>query len=245
MDNYSQKKCGFCGENIPADTERCPYCGSILEVPVEPPYRMPEQQSEAPVFGGTEAEAGMQGNDPVQPQDEQNGPDTADQGNAYRPQDLNTPPQYGSTYGQMPPLYGPANTQNGPAQPQQGAVPPQYGPTPPYGMGQGPGYGQRQDYGPRPYYPRQQQPQSPVYRNNGDRPPLSNGLKVFLTMLFTWLPFIGQIAGIITAIVFMSTDGDEDRRSFGVALLVATLVVFVLMCLGCFLLYSIGESLPF
>lgn len=71
---------------------------------------------------------------------------------------------------------------------------------------------------------------------NGMRNPLSNGMKVFLTMLFTILPGIGQLAGIITAIVFMNSEGDSDRRSFGVALLVACLIMFVFACIGCFIL---------
>ncbi len=66
--------------------------------------------------------------------------------------------------------------------------------------------------------------------------PLSNGMKVFLTMLFTIIPGIGQLAGIITAIVFMNAEGDSDRKSFGVALLVGSLIMFVLACIGCFML---------
>jgi hypothetical protein len=116
----------------------------------------------------------------------------------------------------------------------------QYGQAPQQNMGQRPEYGQRQEYGQKPYYPRNQQP--PVYYNNG-KPPLSNGLKVFLTMLFTLLPGIGQLAGIITAIVFMSADGDNDRRSFGVALLVASLAMFVLSCLGCFGLSLFAQNI--
>lgn len=68
------------------------------------------------------------------------------------------------------------------------------------------------------------------------REPLSNGLKVFLTILFTVIPGLGQLAGIITAIVFMNTDDDADRKSFGVALLVASIILFVLSCIGCFVL---------
>lgn len=71
---------------------------------------------------------------------------------------------------------------------------------------------------------------------NEIRSPLSNGMKVFLTVLFTLIPGIGQLAGIITAIVFMNTEGDSDRKSFGVALLVASLIMFVFACIGCFIL---------
>ena len=67
------------------------------------------------------------------------------------------------------------------------------------------------------------------------RPPLSNGMKVFLTILFTMVPGLGQLAGIITAIVFMNTDDDPDRKSFGVAILIASLILFVISCIGCFI----------
>ncbi|NLH96913.1 MAG: hypothetical protein GX477_06200 [Clostridiaceae bacterium] len=127
MYNNSMKNCAFCGESIPSDAVRCPYCASMLET-------------------------------------------AADDG-ADRTFDA-------------------------------GGVP-------------GPG---------------------PNMMKSGVRAPLSNGLKVFLTLLFAMVPGFGQIAGIITAIVFMSSDDDSDRRSFGTALLVANLALFILACLGCFLL---------
>lgn len=237
MDNYSQKKCGFCGENIPADANRCPFCGSILEVEVNAQYVMDEQRNFVQSDNGSGTGDSVQANDvhdnsPIQPQEEQSGSVAADQDDMTVTQsDAPSPQQYGPTppqYGSMPPQYG--------------STPPQYGPSQ-QGMGQVPGYGHRPEFGPRPYYPRQQQP--PVYRSTGSRKPMSNGLKVFLTMLFALLPGIGQIAGVITAIVFMNTDGDEDRRSFGVALLIAMLVMFVLSCIGCFVFYSIGERYSF
>lgn len=80
---------------------------------------------------------------------------------------------------------------------------------------------------------------------SGSKAPMGNGMKVFLTMIFTLLPGIGQLAGIITAIVLMSSNDDSDRRSFGSALLVANIVMFVLSCLGCFILGLIGQSLPY
>lgn len=102
---------------------------------------------------------------------------------------------------------------------------------------------------PQPYKPIQGY-SGPNYQNryqnqqDGDGTSLSNGLKVFLTILFTVIPGIGQVAGIITAIVFMSS-AQKDRKSFGVAILVASLIMFVLSCLGCFI-FSIfaSQSLP-
>lgn len=77
---------------------------------------------------------------------------------------------------------------------------------------------------------------TPSYSTNF-RKPISNGMKVFLTILFTVIPGIGQLAGIITAIVFMNAEDDADRKSFGVALLVASLIMFVLSCISCFVIF--------
>jgi hypothetical protein len=65
--------------------------------------------------------------------------------------------------------------------------------------------------------------------------PLSNGIKVFLTVISTIIPGLGQLAGIIMAIVFMNSGDDPDRKSFGVALLISSLIFFILSCLGCFI----------
>lgn len=66
--------------------------------------------------------------------------------------------------------------------------------------------------------------------------PLGNGWKVFLIMLFTLPTGLGQLAGIITAIIFMNADDDADRKSFGIAILVASLVMFVIACIAWFIL---------
>ena len=56
---------------------------------------------------------------------------------------------------------------------------------------------------------------------------LSNGVKVFLTTLSTVIPGLGQLIGIIVAIVFMNAQGDKDKNSFGTALMISSIVVFV------------------
>lgn len=204
LDNYSQKKCGFCGEGIPRDASRCPYCGSILEVTVDQPYGMPEQQQN---------NAGSNGIGDEQRNIENPAGSSENMYNGSEKQPSENPDNvYRQQYGQA-------------SQP---------------GMGQRTEYRQGSQYGQRPYYPHNQQ--APIYQSNNGKKPLSNGLKVFLTMLFTLLPGIGQLAGIITAIVFMSADGDTDRRSFGIAILVASLAMFVLSCVGCFTLGIIGEN---
>jgi hypothetical protein len=58
--------------------------------------------------------------------------------------------------------------------------------------------------------------------------PLSNAMKVFLTSIAVIIPGIGQLIGIIAAIVFLNSGHDGDRRSFGVALLVASVIFFIL-----------------
>lgn len=60
---------------------------------------------------------------------------------------------------------------------------------------------------------------------------LSNALKVFITVVCTVVPGLGQLAGIIIAIIFINSDDDEDRKSFGTALLISSLIVFVITCI--------------
>lgn len=65
---------------------------------------------------------------------------------------------------------------------------------------------------------------------------LSNGLKVFLTIISTVIPGLGQLAGIIISILFMNDEHDEDKRSFGIALLIASLVFFAISCVIFFII---------
>ena len=78
-----------------------------------------------------------------------------------------------------------------------------------------------------------------LYPSSGIQEPfpeksLSNGMKVFLTVITSVVPGLGQIIGIIIAIIFMNSEEDFDKRSFGVALLVSSLIIFVVACLSCF-----------
>jgi ribosomal protein L40E len=70
-----------------------------------------------------------------------------------------------------------------------------------------------------------------IVQENG----LSNGAKVFLTVIFSVIPGIGQLAGIITAMILMSSD-HSDRKSFGKALLVAGIIMFLVS----FVVYFMG-----
>lgn len=211
-DNNLQKKCGFCGENIPAGAGRCPYCGSILEVTFDNNYKI-DQSEVKPANGDSSG--------PVNTEQQRSGQN--DETNAVVSENQNAGEQQGNAG--VPGYMGGRSTDSatGP-----GVVPTAGRP------GQQAGYTAQMNNAYRPNagggYP-------PNYNyNSGMKEPLSNGMKVFLTVLFTVLPGIGQLAGIIAAIVFMNSDGDSDRKSFGVALLVASLVMFVISCIGCFVL---------
>ncbi|HOQ16218.1 MAG TPA: hypothetical protein PLC16_00315 [Defluviitaleaceae bacterium] len=65
--------------------------------------------------------------------------------------------------------------------------------------------------------------------------PLNNWVKVILSFVSSWIPLVGIIAGII----FMVKE-DQDRKSFGQALLTMSIVVFVLCCICCVILASSG-----
>jgi hypothetical protein len=87
-----------------------------------------------------------------------------------------------------------------------------------------------------------------ISASNGyeSRRPISNGMKVFLTVMSSIIPGLGQIIGVIIAIILISSDNDQDRRSFGVALLIASVVIFVVACIIFFLavmvIYSIQQG---
>lgn len=81
-------------------------------------------------------------------------------------------------------------------------------------------------------------PQRPPVRSTPDiraheNPSLSNAMKVFLTSLSNFIPGLGQLIGVIMAIVFMNSEGDTDKRSFGLALLVNSIIVFVIWAISC------------
>jgi len=65
---------------------------------------------------------------------------------------------------------------------------------------------------------------------------LGNGIKVLLTIISVIIPGFGQLAGIITAVTLINHECDRDRKSFGVALLAASLFFFVLYCAAGFML---------
>lgn len=192
-DNNSQKKCGFCGESIPANAGRCPYCGSILEVTFDNDYKFTTGEDSG---HDTADNVNNDGNSDERPEYNHN---------VHAQQDIeSTNPQ------QRPDPYSNINDQNY----FQGSPKPRDYSNNGYTTGSNLGNDRKQVY---------------------NKPPLSNGMKVFLTSLFILIPGFGQLAGIITAIVFMNAEGDSDRKSFGVAVLILSIIMFVLACLGCFI----------
>lgn len=210
----SRKKCGFCGENIPMGTRRCPYCGSVLEISFDDSYRFDPvaDQSKPAADTGADESGTAPTEQIVNPYI--NGEEQQNQEQQENIQSRGTDEQKDPLQNEYRNPQGMPASQPDPAKRMSGDE--------------------------RPYYQSRYSPE-PKY----ERAPLSNGLKVFLTILFTIIPGIGQLAGIITAIVFMSADGDKDRKSFGVAILVASLIMFVLACIGCFVFSIAAESLPF
>ncbi len=78
--------------------------------------------------------------------------------------------------------------------------------------------------------------------SNYQQRPISNGFKVFITM-FSTIPFIGPLVGIITAIVFMNSEGNTDKKSFGKALLIGSLVFVLIFCICCFAYMVFGFAM--
>lgn len=194
-DYHSLKKCEFCGESIPLEAGRCPYCGSILE---SISYDSIETDSNR----GSDSDA----NDTETVRTDEAQPGSVNE-KAYGAEQVNTDEQ--GTGEAQDNAYRSTGTTS-----------------------------QHSGWQPQPY-----RPVTGSYEPMNDKSPLGNGMKVFLTILFTIIPGIGQLAGIITAIVFMNST-DQDRKSFGVAILVASLILFVLSCIGCLIL-SIAASRAF
>jgi hypothetical protein len=65
---------------------------------------------------------------------------------------------------------------------------------------------------------------------------MSNWTKVFLTALSVLLPGIGQIIGIIAGLIFVSSDINSDKKTFGAALLTVSVIAFVIMAAFWFIL---------
>jgi ABC-type dipeptide/oligopeptide/nickel transport system permease component len=64
---------------------------------------------------------------------------------------------------------------------------------------------------------------------------MSNWAKVILSALAVIIPGVGQIVGIILGLVFVASDNNADKRSYGAALITVSVVVFILSALFWFI----------
>lgn len=65
---------------------------------------------------------------------------------------------------------------------------------------------------------------------------ISNRKKVFLTIICSIIPGLGQLFCLILSLSYINTEDNEDIKSFGQALFVAALVMFVFSCIISFLI---------
>lgn len=72
---------------------------------------------------------------------------------------------------------------------------------------------------------------------------LENGYKVFLSVVCAVIPLIGQVAGVVIGLIFIDSDV-ADRRSFGRALLTASIIMFVLSSVLIYLMVLAFMTVP-
>ncbi|NMA82761.1 MAG: zinc ribbon domain-containing protein [Epulopiscium sp.] len=66
--------------------------------------------------------------------------------------------------------------------------------------------------------------------------PLSNWIKVILSVLIAAIPGAGALIGLITGIIYMNKK-DKDRQTFGQALLTFSIIFLLLFCSCVFIFY--------
>lgn len=73
---------------------------------------------------------------------------------------------------------------------------------------------------------------------------ISNWTKVILTAIACIIPGIGQIIGIILGLLYVSSDTNSDKRSFGAALLTVSIIAFTIISIFWFMVFvSFGPQL--
>lgn len=252
--NNERKICTFCGEDIAADFKRCPYCGSLLEI--KPSFseneeiKLDNMQDASYGFG-----TGNQGNMPdyygagekinenvfekdllgdhnyvepdsnmeKEPEFRQSTPEFKDNTLEFRENTSEFKENTAEFQINTPDFQ--ENTP-GDTEPDSRKAPLSGSIMPDSGI-------------------RKTENQYNQYLNTRTvhKPPMSNGMKVFLTTICNLIPGIGQIAGVIIAIVLMNAEGDPDRKSFGLALLITSLIMFVIFGGACCTVASIISEL--
>lgn len=226
----ASKKCEFCDEEIPLNSRRCPYCGSLLKLTSAGQgfYRdvqnILQKDNVSPKEDVLTYEVDINGpqadvtvlEDETKPESQDSFGLTADPTAVSDTADT-IDGAAGSTVGADNSTGGVYNAESYAASPMSGAA------------------GLPVDAA-RPLNEKAMpatdaaMPTSDAAKATADAAkPLSNGMKVFLTILSTLVPGFGQLIGVILSIVFMN-DQDEDKRSFGIALLTASIIFFILSC---------------
>lgn len=74
-----------------------------------------------------------------------------------------------------------------------------------------------------------------------EKRPLNNWIKVFLSILVPGLPLLGPMIGLIFSLYYVFQE-DKDRKTFGTALLVGSILYIILsVCLIIMLLIILSE----
>lgn len=210
--------CNYCGEDIASDSKRCPYCGSVLKR---------ENSSE-----NDDVKLGDYGKNDSQIQDTDRLKSNFDDpvGNDI----------YGTSFNNEEKVYEPKSNDSFPEANANSQA-----------------FGEREnpvnEYDSERSYTQQPQETKPVQattidnvaRQQGEarrsslkqsdhaRPSINNALKVLCTSACSLVLGLGQLIGVIIAIVCMNSEGDTDKRSFGLALLVNCIIIFVFWCFAC------------
>ncbi|AEV68868.1 zinc ribbon domain-containing protein [Acetivibrio clariflavus] len=223
MNNFGEEKavCNFCGEEISPDAKRCPYCGSILSR--ERNLSNDEVKNDGFYDDGSTTEStssynskGLSDNyinTDISAKDfinEEKINDEMNKGGLFDANDNTLGEEKMNVQAKAEGFI-----ESGTQMPQQEQIAVQ-----------------------RPAVNNNIRPQRPTMINTPavrayEKPSLSNAMKVFLTSVSNAIPGLGQLVGVITAIVFMNSEGDTDKRSFGVALMVNSIIVFVIWAIFC------------
>lgn len=218
--------CNYCGEDIASDVKRCPYCGSVLridnsnEIDEVKSGNLGDSDSQTQDINRTKSTF----DDPVG--NDNYGRDFRNEEKVYETQSDKGLPETNvnnQVFGESEKSVNQYDSERSYTQPPQEAKPVQEASI---------GNAARQQIGTG----------SALRQSDNRKPSISNAMKVFCTSACTIVPGLGQLIGIIIAIVCMNSEGDTDKRSFGLALLVNCIIVFVFMCIACCILVAVAGT---
>lgn len=200
MDEFygNMKYCRFCGERIELYRQRCPYCASLLGNIHT--HGIPSYYSppEPLRFGASEETAGRSRQG-----------ESSDEVKSTSPDQIINPELSEQGANLQEKVHVKSDTNPGPQPPDRNDL-------------------QTERQCPSAEVHIQHDGPTSYFTSETNSKPLSNGIKVLLTVLCSVIPMLGQAAGIVAALALMISHEDEDRRSFGRALLTASLILFVI-----------------